>query len=107
MKRALLTMTFLFRAIVCSGQIIAYTTESDLAYYPDQMSEGQPYIQERCVLNLYYPEGEKGFAAIIWFHGGGLTAGQKEIPEALKQQRVAIIGVNYRLYPKVKATGLY
>lgn len=105
MKRALLTMTFLFWALVCSGQTITYTTESGLAYYSDQMSEGQPYIQERCVLDLYYPAGKKGFATIIWFHGGGLTAGQKEIPEALKQQGVAIIGVSYRLYPKVKAPG--
>jgi len=40
---------------------------------------------------------------VVWFHGGGLTGGSKEIPEALKNKGIAIIGVNYRLNPKVKA----
>lgn len=105
MKRSLLLMTLLSWTLVCSGQTFTYTTEPNLAYYPDQMSEGRPYMQERCVLDLYYPADKKGFATIVWFHGGGLTGGQKEIPEALKQHGVAIIGVNYRLYPKVKAPG--
>ena len=39
----------------------------------------------------------------MWFHGGGLTGGNKEIPAALKEKGVAIVGVNYRLSPKVNA----
>ena len=46
---------------------------------------------------------EIGFATIVWFHGGGLTGGNKEIPTALKEKGVAVIAVNYRLYPKIKA----
>ena len=39
---------------------------------------------------------------MIWFHGGGLTGGNKEIPKYL-QEKIAVIGVNYRLSPKVNA----
>ena len=43
------------------------------------------------------------FPTIVWFHGGGLTGGEKEIPFALKEKGFAVIGVNYRLSPKVNA----
>ena len=60
------------------------------------------YILERCVLDIYLP-GNKDFATVVWFHGGGLTGGNKFIPEGLKKQGIAVIAVNYRLYPKVKS----
>lgn len=60
-------------------------------------------MNERCVLDLYYPENKTNFPTVVWFHGGGITSGSKELPEALKNEGMAIIGVNYRLYPKVKA----
>src|SRR4030095_14455766 len=40
---------------------------------------------------------------IVWFHGGGLTAGRKELPEQLKNQGFAVLSVEYRLSPKVKS----
>lgn len=40
---------------------------------------------------------------MVWFHGGGLTRGNKEIPEALKNNDFCVIGVNYRLAPRAKA----
>jgi acetyl esterase/lipase len=43
------------------------------------------------------------FITIVWFHGGGITQGHKEIPEALKNQGVCVVGVNYRLHPRVKS----
>ena len=55
------------------------------------------------MLDLYYPTHTKGFATVVWFHGGGLTGGSKELPEALKEKGFAVIGVNYRLSPRVKA----
>jgi acetyl esterase/lipase len=59
-------------------------------------------MKERCVLDLYYPENTADFITVVWFHGGGLTAGERFIPEVLKEQGIAVIAVNYRLYPKVK-----
>ena len=55
------------------------------------------------MLDIYYPQNVKGYATVVWFHGGGLTAGNKFIPDQLKEQGIAIVAVNYRLYPKVKS----
>ena len=60
------------------------------------------YTLERCVLDIYLPE-TTDFATVVWFHGGGLTFGNKFIPEGLKNQGIAVVAVNYRLYPKVKS----
>jgi len=77
-----------------------YKTLYNLSYY--DKSEKDAYIQERCVLDLYYPTKEKNFSTVVWFHGGGLTAGKKKIPEGLLKQGMAVVAVNYRLSPKVK-----
>lgn len=61
------------------------------------------YVLERCRLDLYYPEDAEDFKTVVWFHGGGLTAGNKFIPEQLKQQGLAVVAVNYRLYPRIKS----
>jgi acetyl esterase/lipase len=83
----------------------AYTTEANIHYYDDSVNAEDDYINERCVLDLYYPMNKSGFATIVWFHGGGLKAGEKVIPERLKAQGIAVVAVNYRLYPKVLAPG--
>jgi len=80
-----------------------YITEKDIQYYPDSVSGKDNYIKSQCTLDIYYPKEKKNFATIIWFHGGGLTGGKKEIPSALMEKGYAVIGVEYRLSPKVKA----
>ena len=84
-------------------QETTYITESNLPYYKESISNADQHIKERCVLDIYYPGNTNGFATLVWFHGGGLTSGNKQIPKALKEQGVCIVAVNYRLYPKVKA----
>ena len=39
-----------------------------------------------CRLDIYYPVGKTGFSTVVWYHGGGLTGGRREIPEALKDK---------------------
>ena len=80
-----------------------YLTKTNIKYYNDSVNKTDNYINERCVLDLYYPTNVKDFATVVWFHGGGLRGGSKEIPEALKNNNIAVVGVNYRLYPKVGA----
>jgi acetyl esterase/lipase len=36
-------------------------------------------------LDIYLPKNVKDFATVIWFHGGGITGGEKFIPEELKK----------------------
>jgi acetyl esterase/lipase len=61
------------------------------------------YVLERCRLDLYYPVDAKDFKTVVWFHGGGLRAGNKFVPEQLQERGFAVVAVNYRLFPEVKS----
>lgn len=78
-----------------------YNTLTNISYYADSLNNKDAYIKSQCKLDLYYPKGTKNYATIIWFHGGGITGGNKEIPKALIEKGYAVIGVGYRLSPKV------
>jgi acetyl esterase/lipase len=80
-----------------------YVVEKDIHYYPDTVNKSDKYIDSQCTLDIYYPKNANNFATIVWFHGGGLSGGNKEIPNALLEKGFAVIGVGYRLSPKVKA----
>ncbi len=80
-----------------------YASEKDIHYYPESVCQNDKYITSQCTLDIYYPKNRKNFATIVWFHGGGLTAGNKEIPKALLEKGFAVIGVEYRFSPKVNA----
>ena len=103
MKKFLFTLALSAVSIVLFSQETLYETEINIPYYPENIRQSNDYISERCVLDIYYPTNKKDFATIVWFHGGGLTGGSKELPDGLKNQNLCIIGVNYRLSPKVKA----
>jgi acetyl esterase/lipase len=60
-------------------------------------------MQQRCRLDVYYPTDVKSFATVVWFHGGGLTNGNRFIPEGLKGKEIAVVAANYRLSPRVKS----
>lgn len=61
------------------------------------------YMKQRCLLDFYYPKDRKDFSTIVWFHGGGLKAGNKFIPQTLKDNGIAIVAVNYRFSPEVSS----
>ncbi|MEY4132498.1 MAG: hypothetical protein RL592_556 [Verrucomicrobiota bacterium] len=81
----------------------------DIPYKDDVVSQ-TPYEQERCKLDLTVPAGAKGFATYVWFYGGGLKNGAKdlrseycaEIRASLAQGGVAVVTPDYRLSPKAK-----
>ena len=99
----LLFVCLLFFGTSVAAQKISYETKSNIAYYTDAVQPSDTYMQNRCVLDIYYPKNVKNYPTIVWFHGGGLTGGNKEFPKQLLEKGVAVIAVNYRLYPKVKA----
>jgi acetyl esterase/lipase len=96
-------ITLLLIAIVANTYAQEYITKKDIQYYADSSNAKDAYIAAQCTFDLYYPDNKKDFATIVWFHGGGLTAGRKELPEQLKNQGFAVVSVEYRLSPKVKA----
>ncbi|RXG27496.1 alpha/beta hydrolase [Leeuwenhoekiella palythoae] len=86
------------------AQEISYKTIENINYYPKALQQSDTYLASQARLDIYYPEDKKDVPVIIWFHGGGLTGGSKEIPQALKNKGYCIVGVGYRLSPKVKAS---
>lgn len=90
----------IFLSISAIGQETDYKETLDIAYY--ETGNATDYQDKMCKLDIHHPN--RGNApVIIWFHGGGLTGGQKEIPKDLKQKGYCIVGVGYRLSPKVQA----
>ena len=102
MKRLFALTLMLSISITAFSQKREYAQNNNIQYYADSAAS-DAYKKEKCVLDIYYPKNTKNFATIVWFHGGGLTGGSKEIPEDLKNSGIAVIGVGYRLSPKVKS----
>jgi acetyl esterase/lipase len=101
MKHLLIVIYICISSFVSAQQ--QYITEKNIHYYSDSINKTDEYINSQCVLDVYYPKDAKNFATIVWFHGGGMTKGEKQIPKALKEKGFAVIGVEYRLSPKAKA----
>lgn len=78
-----------------------YDTKKNIAYRSGD--DDTDYMKKRCRLDVYYPVSKEDFATVVWFHGGGLKAGEKSIPKPLKKAGVAVVAVNYRLHPRVKS----
>lgn len=85
--------------IALNAQKTEYVLEKDISYYGNVKDA---YQKERCKLDVYYPKNSKNFPTVVWFHGGGLKGGNKSVPKQLQEKGIAIVAVNYRLYPKVK-----
>ncbi|QDU08221.1 alpha/beta hydrolase [Gimesia aquarii] len=79
-----------------------YKTKPEVSYRSGIQTPQTDYMRERCKLDLYYPTSIKNYPTVVWFHGGGLKGGKKSVPDELKEQGIAIVAVNYRLYPKAK-----
>lgn len=85
-------------ALIFAQENGGYARQLDLPY---QAEITDAYARERCKLDVYYPTDSAGFATIVYFHGGGLEFGNKHMPEAWKNQGIAVVSANYRLHPKV------
>lgn len=93
----------IFLLLVVSGlhsQNVDYQLAKDISYYED--ADPTAYQEKMSTLDISYPD-VKDAPVIIWFHGGGLTAGEKELPEALTQKGYCVVAVGYRLAPEVNA----
>ena len=83
----------IFRVYVVFGQ--EYNTTLNIPY----SSSPDEYAQLRCKLDVYSSPEFKDKPVVVWFHGGGLTGGEKFIPEELKNDSLVVVAVNYRLLP--------
>ena len=79
----------------------SYETTTNILYR--ESAQLTDYMKERCRLDVYHPKHIKHFPTVVWFHGGGLKAGNRKVPEELREKGIAVVAVNYRLHPKVKS----
>ncbi|WP_269522724.1 alpha/beta hydrolase [Coraliomargarita parva] len=84
--------------ILCTAQVHGLTpTQTGINYRPSDLELPADDIRRtQCQLDLYVPEGDPGFATIIWFHGGGLAGGTPCF-SPVKDKRFAQVAVTYRL----------
>ena len=56
--------------------------------------------KERCQLDIYVPDSiVNPLPVVVWFHGGGLTGGERFIPEELMESDLIVVSPSYRLLP--------
>ena len=67
------------------------------------------YLDKKDLLDIYIPKGKKNYPVVIYFHGGALIAGSKEmgkdVGEKLAKNGIGFVSANYRLSPTVKYPG--
>lgn len=85
------------------AQESTYKTDENISYVSSPESD---YQRDQCKLDIHYPVGEEQKPIILWFHGGGLTGGSKEIPSFLKDKGFVVVGVGYRFSPHVKVNDI-
>lgn len=108
MRRILFLLAFLLPGVAALAQ---YKTLTDLPYRPAAAASAasanaaaaiapDAYALERCKLDIYYPTEQADCPVVVWFHGGGLTGGNKFIPAELMNSGLVVVAVNYRLMPR-------
>lgn len=75
-----------------------YSFQRDINYRGG--SESDEYMSAMCKLDIAHVAQSTGKPVIVWFHGGGLTGGRREIPQELLQDSIIVVGVEYRLSSK-------
>ncbi|MCR4824166.1 MAG: alpha/beta hydrolase [Bacteroidales bacterium] len=95
MKRNLLLV---IAWVIVSCSFASAQVVRDLSFRPDV---SDPYVQERCLLDIYAPEGAEDLPVVVWFHGGGLTGGNKtSVPRDLRESGYVVVSAGYRLIPR-------
>ena len=102
MSKTHILFFIIFTGTFCLSAQTTYELKKNLAYYDTAAQASDAYIKERCKLDVYYPKDTTHVSTVVWFHGGGLEGGEKDIPEGLMKKGVIVVTVNYRMHPKVK-----
>ena len=89
-------------AVLMIGVSLTAGVLKDIPYYEKNapVCGDVEYRNERCKLDLFLPEKVRKFSTIIYFHGGGLSRGEKGCPGYINRSKCAIVPVNYRLSGK-------
>lgn len=96
MKRILLTLIAIGLHVAWAWAQSGYRIETGIPY----RTGTDPNQQKACRVDIAVPQHTDQLRpVIVWFHGGGLTGGAREIPSTLLTGRCMVVGVGYRLAP--------
>lgn len=101
MRKFLLTMLMAIATLSISAQSTSKKEDATIVNDIQYKTSQDEYVNKRCKLDIYYDKKQKDCPVVIWFHGGGLTSGSKQVPSQLKNQGYTVVAVNYRLLPNV------
>ena len=76
-----------------------YSYERNVLY---RGNAGDEYASKMCRLDIAYQPDVQNAPVVVWFHGGGLTGGSREVPSGLLTDGMVVVGVEYRLSPHVE-----
>ncbi len=96
---ALCALALLLPHAGLAAEPAAIQAQRDLPYKSGELDE---YETTRCKLDVFAPAEAKDLPCVVWFHGGGLTGGNKggALGPALAGEGIVVAMVNYRLSPK-------
>ena len=92
-----------FRILVCNAESSDYSSVNNILYREVEDADSDTCIQSKCRLDIYSPTKKTAKYTLIFFHGGGLTSGEKFIPGKLQDQNINVVSADYRLSPNPKA----
>ncbi len=95
----LLILAWLIIASASANDAPAILSKQAIPYHPAETNLEDP--EKRCRLDLKLPAASKGFPTLVWFHGGGLTGGNRDFPQ-FEGEGVGLVSAGYRLSPQVK-----
>ena len=88
-----------FRTLACEDIVKNFKQANDIPYSDEKAAKADPYIAERCKLDIFYPTHRKNVPLLIFFHGGGMSGGSKDSKmEFYKHLGCVIVTPNYRHY---------
>lgn len=73
------TVKILAAAALFSANCLAagQSIERDIPY----TQSSDEYAAQRCKLDVKYDKSQSGKRVLVWFHGGGITSGNKHFPK--------------------------
>lgn len=95
--RKTILLLILLAASLSSRAESPYINEFDIPY----TNKSDKYSKDRLKLDIHHHTDATGMPVIVWFHGGGLTSGNKHVPGELMDAGYVVVAPNYRLIPEV------
>lgn len=95
----LLAILLLVLALPASADTLELSVHRNLPWSPESLAES------RGLLDVYQPAGAEEAPVVLFFHGGGLLAGDKSLAahlgQRLAREGFVTVSANYRLSPAV------